>query len=155
VISLFVHPSVRLSVCLRSLVGSISSLPLAQSGLYFIHRVPSVKGCAVTLNKVCRSWVKVTLNQAKIFFQDIYFKNKKNMAHYKFLHLYCNCFSALKFIMPQWFSICIHFLMSQNNYFSQFFTTEYVPYPSVILDGRFCLFIQSLMLSGNQISSAN
>lgn len=82
-------------------------------------------------------------------------RRHKNMAHYKFLHLYCNCFSALKFIMPQWFSICIHFLMSQNNYFSQFFTTEYVPYPSVILDGRFCLFIQSLMLSGNQISSAN
>lgn len=46
--------SVCLSVCPRYLVRNIPSLPLAQGGSDFTHRVPTVKGCAVILNKVCK-----------------------------------------------------------------------------------------------------
>lgn len=57
----FVHLSFHPSVCPKSLVRSISSqsVPLAQSGSYFSHRVPWNKGCAVTLNHIFRSKLEV------------------------------------------------------------------------------------------------
>lgn len=60
----FVCPSVRLlsfhpSVHLRLLVRNISSLPLAQSGQYFTHRIPLGKGYAVMLNHVSKFKVRV------------------------------------------------------------------------------------------------
>lgn len=58
VISLSVHLSFRPFVCPRSLVLSISSLPVAHSGSYITHRVPVGNRCALTLNKLSRSNVK-------------------------------------------------------------------------------------------------
>lgn len=54
-----VRPSFRPSVRPRSLVRSIASLPLAQFGPYFTHRVPLGKECAMIFNHVSRSKVKV------------------------------------------------------------------------------------------------
>lgn len=51
--------SVRLSFRPRSLVRSIPSLPLAQSDSYLTHRMPLGSGCAMALNHVFRSYVKV------------------------------------------------------------------------------------------------
>lgn len=60
---LSVHPSVHPSFCLsvhpRSLVQSISSFPLAQSGPDFTYRVLWGKGYAVTLNHVSKLNLKV------------------------------------------------------------------------------------------------
>lgn len=47
----------HLSVQFRSLVQSISSIPLAQSDSYFTPRVPLGKGYSVTLNQVSRTTV--------------------------------------------------------------------------------------------------
>lgn len=55
VISMYIRPSLRL----RSLVRSIFSLPMAQSGSYFTHRVPFGKMCAVAMNRVYKSKAKV------------------------------------------------------------------------------------------------
>lgn len=56
---LSVHPSFCLSVHPRSLVQSISSFPLAQSGPDFTYRVLWGKGYAVTLNHVSKLNLKV------------------------------------------------------------------------------------------------
>lgn len=53
---LIIMPS-HLPVQFRSLVQSISSIPLAQSDSYFTPRVPLGKGCSVTLNQVSRTTV--------------------------------------------------------------------------------------------------
>lgn len=58
--------SVCLSVCPRYLVRNIPSLPLAQGGSDFTHSMPTVKGCAVILNKVCKG-----SDYAKMKFQSI------------------------------------------------------------------------------------
>lgn len=55
VISRSIHPSFRP----RSLVWSLSSFPLFQSGSNLTHRVLLSKACAVTLNEV--SWSKVNI----------------------------------------------------------------------------------------------
>lgn len=59
VISLSSCPSTHLSV--RNLLSGAYhlSVPLAQSGSYFSHRVPWNKGCAVTLNHIFRLKLEV------------------------------------------------------------------------------------------------
>lgn len=55
----FVRLSIRPSLPPRSLIWIIAYLPLAQSGSYFIHRVPLGKGIAVPLNHIYSYKVKV------------------------------------------------------------------------------------------------
>lgn len=55
----------------NSLNQVIISISFVQSVSYFTHRVPAFKGCAVTLNDVCRSSVKVVLDHAKSPLTDL------------------------------------------------------------------------------------
>lgn len=49
------------------IVWKLFSPPVVQSGSYLYHRMPMVKWCAVSLNEVCRSRVRVTPDHATIF----------------------------------------------------------------------------------------
>lgn len=49
------------------LVRKLFSLPVVQSGSYLYHRMPMVKWCAMSLNKVCMSMVRVTPDHTTIF----------------------------------------------------------------------------------------
>lgn len=94
-------------------VCSISFLHLFQAGSYFTNRVLTKKGCTVFFNYVCRSSVKVVLDDA-FFFQSIYIYSQLGLI---WLLLYITCNKALGIIVCSDFMILTKSFGGHNDLF--------------------------------------